>query len=325
MPRSFSSVLVLATACLPLLGGALSLPSVDHSLPGWNGEGPVVLTHDKWSGEILHLSSAPRAYVFKNFLSDEECDHLIKIAKPHMTQAKVADNKTGKSFSSELRTSTGTFLSMEHDPIVAAIEERVSQVTMIPIENQEAMQILHYENGQNYHQHYDYFSDAVNQGLRRGGQRLATMLMYLTTPEEGGETVFPKAERKVMGDEWSRCAKTGMAVKAVRGDASLFFSLDTAGQEDPTSLHGSCPTTKGQKWSATKWIHVGSTLRIRGEVQQRRALRKRASGCRDHDMHCSSWAAHGECDKNPEYMKVHCVKSCKLCKTGWWASSFRSK
>ena len=73
--------------------------------------------------------------------------------------------------------------------------------------------------------------------------------------------MFPQADRKVTGDEWSRCANTGMAVKAVRGDAVLFFSLDLDGKEDPTSLHGSCPTTKGEKWSATKWIHVGSTLR----------------------------------------------------------------
>jgi prolyl 4-hydroxylase len=88
---------------------------------------------------------------------------------------------------------------------------------------------------------------------------MATVLMYLSTPEEGGETVFPDAEKKVAGDEWSECALKGMAVKAIRGDAVMFFSLNTDGTEDPTSLHGSCPTLKGEKWSATKWIHVGPT------------------------------------------------------------------
>ena len=137
----------------------------------------------------------------------------------------------------------------------------MSQVTKVPVENQEGMQILHYENGRRHHQHHDYFNDAVNLDPMRGGQRLVTMHMYLTTPEEGGETVFPNADRKVTGDEWSECAKAGMAVKAVRGDAVMFFSLTTEGKEDPTSLHGSCATTKGEKWSATKWIHVGSTTR----------------------------------------------------------------
>ena len=34
-------------------------------------------------------------------------------------------------------------------------------------------------------------------------------------------------------------------------------SLTPNGETDNTSLHGSCPTLKGEKWSATKWIHVG--------------------------------------------------------------------
>lgn len=69
--------------------------------------------------------------------------------------------------------------------------------------------------------------------------------------------MFPNAEEgKVSGPEWSDCAKRGLAVKAVKGDALLFYSLKPDGSTDPTSLHGSCPTTKGDKWSATKWIHV---------------------------------------------------------------------
>ena len=34
-------------------------------------------------------------------------------------------------------------------------------------------------------------------------------------------------------------------------------SLSPGGEVDYSSLHGSCPTTAGEKWSATKWIHVG--------------------------------------------------------------------
>lgn len=43
----------------------------------------------------------------------------------------------------------------------------------------------------------------------------------------------------------------------VRG-ACVLCSLKPDGQTDHTSLHGSCPTTKGEKWSATKWMHTGS-------------------------------------------------------------------
>ena len=65
--------------------------------------------------------------------------------------------------------------------------------------------------------------------------------MYLSTPDEGGETVFPSAKNKVNGTEWSECALRGLAVKAIRGNALLFYSLKPDGSEDPTSLHGSCP------------------------------------------------------------------------------------
>lgn len=41
--------------------------------------------------------------------------------------------------------------------------------------------------------------------------------------EEGGETVFPQAETKVTGPEWSDCAKQGLGVKTKKGDALLFF------------------------------------------------------------------------------------------------------
>ena len=98
-----------------------------------------------------------------------------------------------------------------------------SQVSHIPEDNGEGMQILHYVNGQKYEPHHDYFHDTVNPQKSNGGQRVATMLMYLTTVEEGGETVFPNAAEKVEGDNWSDCAKKGLAVHIVKGDALLFF------------------------------------------------------------------------------------------------------
>jgi len=44
-------------------------------------------------------------------------------------------------------------------------------------ENGEGLQILHYEVGQKYEPHYDYFIDEFN--TKNGGQRIATVLMYL--------------------------------------------------------------------------------------------------------------------------------------------------
>jgi hypothetical protein len=44
-------------------------------------------------------------------------------------------------------------------------------------ENGEGLQVLHYEVGQKYEPHFDYFLDEFN--TKNGGQRMATILMYL--------------------------------------------------------------------------------------------------------------------------------------------------
>lgn len=189
------------------------------------------------------VSWKPRAFLFHNLLSVEECDHLIALGEGHMHKSTVVDSKTGASVDSQVRTSSGTFLSSHQDDVVAAIEKRLAHVTMIPEENGESLQLLKYVNGQKYEPHTDYFHDSVNSDPAHGGQRVATVLMYLTTPEEGGETVFPYADQRTEGEGWSECALRGLSVKAVKGNALLFYGLNPDGTNDPSSTHGSCPVS----------------------------------------------------------------------------------
>jgi prolyl 4-hydroxylase len=56
---------------------------------------------------------------------------------------------------------------------------RACMHTCARAENQEGMQILHYHDGQKYEPHYDFFLDKINSKDSQGGQRVATMLMYL--------------------------------------------------------------------------------------------------------------------------------------------------
>lgn len=37
------------------------------------------------------------------------------------------------------------------------------------------------------------------------------------------------------------------------------------------------------------------------------------AGCSDNDIKCYQWAKTGECEKNSEWMKQNCMKSCELC------------
>jgi prolyl 4-hydroxylase len=75
---------------------------------------------------------------------------------------------------------------------VHASHSLTAAATVSGPENAESLQVLRYETGQKYDAHFDYFHDRNN--LKRGGQRVATVLMYLTDVSKGGETVFPNAE-----------------------------------------------------------------------------------------------------------------------------------
>ncbi|XP_057491235.1 probable prolyl 4-hydroxylase 6 isoform X2 [Actinidia eriantha] len=260
---------------------------------------------------VTQISWRPRAFIYEGFLTDAECDHLINLAKDNLEKSTVADDESGESVESEVRTSSGMFLGKAQDEVVAGIESRIAAWTFLPEENGEAIQILHYEHGQKYEPHFDYFFDEVNREL--GGHRVATVLVYLSHVKRGGETVFPDAEVKddqPKDDNWSDCAKNGYAVKPNKGDALLFFSLLPNATTDPLSLHGSCPVMEGEKWSATKWIHVRSF-----ETPWKQAIRE----CTDENENCAEWAADGECKQNPSYMVGDedvlgfCRKSCKVC------------
>ncbi|CAI0435489.1 unnamed protein product [Linum tenue] len=255
----FSMLFMLSFVLLILLGlGIFSLPvSTDDSTPKdlpatyrrmaaeRDGDG-LGKRGEQWT-EIV--SWEPRAFVYHNFLSKEECEYLISLVSYVDTWKTI--------FSCRVRTSSGMFLSRGQDKIIRTIEKRISEFTFIPVENGEGLQILHYEIGQKYEPHFDYFLDEFN--TKNGGQRTATLLM--SDVEEGGETIFPSAKANSSSvpwwDELSECGKKGLSLKPKRGNALFFWSTRPDASLDPSSLHGSCPVIIGNKWSATKWMHLG--------------------------------------------------------------------
>ncbi|XXG64011.1 hypothetical protein AAC387_Pa05g2077 [Persea americana] len=98
---------------------------------------------------VTQLSWHPRAFLYTGFLSNAECD----LAKNKLEKSMVADNDSGKSIMSKVRTSSGMFLKRDRDEIVASIEQTIATWTFLPAENGESIQILHYEHGQKYEPH----------------------------------------------------------------------------------------------------------------------------------------------------------------------------
>jgi prolyl 4-hydroxylase len=194
---------------------------------------------------VLMQLKHPRVIVFGNLLAQDECDKLVALAKPRITASGVIDMQSGGNRQDEGRTSSGMAFRRSETKLIERIERRIAALLQWPFENGEALQILRYAVGQEYKPHYDYV-DPTQPGalpfLARGGQRVASLVMYLNTPPRGGATNFPDV---------------GLEVAAVKGNA-VFFSYDRA-EPSTGTLHGGMPVMAGEKWVATKWLRVSRT------------------------------------------------------------------
>ncbi len=190
--------------------------------------------------QALAVMREPNIVVLAHVLSDEECDALVAAARPRLSRSLTVSVKTGGEEENVDRTSQGMFFARGESETIARIEARLAHLLNWPMENGEGLQILRYGPGAEYKPHYDYF-DPHEPGtpriLERGGQRVATVVIYLNEPEAGGGTVFPDVQFECM-------PRKGHAV---------FFNYSRP-HPDSRSLHGGSPVISGEKWIATKWL-----------------------------------------------------------------------
>jgi prolyl 4-hydroxylase len=213
---------------------AVPVPGVDLG-----GALSVRRAHDREVTLVMAMHN-PRIVVFASLLSDDECDALIAAAAPRMTRSETVVLDTGGNEVNPARTSEGMFFERGETPLCTLIEARIAALLNWPVVNGEGLQVLHYRSGAEYKPHHDYFDPALpgmTAVLARGGQRVATVVIYLNTPERGGGTIFPDVP---------------MEVAPIKGHA-VFFSYDRPHAVTRT-LHGGAPVLAGDKWVATKWL-----------------------------------------------------------------------
>ncbi|HEX5354789.1 MAG TPA: 2OG-Fe(II) oxygenase [Aquabacterium sp.] len=223
-----------------MMAGAAQAQAATRHVPEVVTDGlSRVWAHDKFVNVLVQIRH-PRVVVFGDFLSAQECEELKAQAQPRMTRSQTVVNATGDSEVNEVRTSQGMFFERGESELCRRIEARIAALVNWPVENGEGIQVLRYAPGAEYKPHFDYF-DPNQPGtapiLKRGGQRVGTVVMYLNTPDSGGATTFPDA---------------GVDVHAVAGQA-VFFAYGLPHPSTKT-LHGGAPVQQGEKWVATKWL-----------------------------------------------------------------------
>jgi prolyl 4-hydroxylase len=237
LPQAATALLALPVL-QPLRGG----PGVPVPEPDLAGTPPLLHLPDR-DVQVLLTLQRPRLVLFGGLLSDEECDALVALSKPRLARSETVDHQSGGSEVNAARTSDGMFFQRGEAPLIERIEQRIAALLRWPMDKGEGLQILRYRPGAQYRPHFDYFDPAqpgTTAVLQRGGQRVATLIMYLQVPARGGATIFPDV---------------GLEVAPVKGHA-LFFSYDRP-HESTGTLHGGAPVTDGEKWVATKWLREG--------------------------------------------------------------------
>jgi prolyl 4-hydroxylase len=174
-------------------------------------------------------------YVMDNVLTDQECDELINESEESMYKSGTVGVER-KNY----RTSFNTFLSKTRDLDSIKETNLITQtLTDTDIETHESLCIIRYEEGQEYKAHHDYFcKETMSEELKRGGDRIFTLLFFLNDGFEGGGTIF---------------TKLGLEIRPKKGRLILWRNyLD--GEQNVMSKHAGMPVLKGKKYVAVKWI-----------------------------------------------------------------------
>ena len=189
------------------------------------------------------LNASPFVGFRDGVVSPEECAYLIALATGKTQRAKVSLDDDSDIIDG--RSGSNCWLRYSEDETVRKIGERLSAIVGIPLENAEAMQIIHYGVDQEYRAHYDAYDLTNARGQRCcsfGGQRLVTALVYLNDVESGGGTRFDKLNAEV---------------QAKQGRMALFNNVvDDYNAPHPDSLHAGTPVIKGEKWAFNIWFHA---------------------------------------------------------------------
>lgn len=163
------------------------------------------------------------------------------------------DDMTDASYGSRefVRQAAKLFYSGGNDPTSCLMQEEASLF--------EAPTVIRYEPGQILAPHYDANRSAETEDANRGGQTLATLLVYLNEVEKGGLTRFGKisASSVICQSDKINMFDDGydkVVIKPKRGDALLFFPADRSGQFDPRTEHEGMAAID-EKWIARIWKH----------------------------------------------------------------------
>ncbi|XP_067051732.1 prolyl 4-hydroxylase subunit alpha-1-like isoform X1 [Acropora muricata] len=193
--------------------------------------------------KVEKLNLDPDLYLLHDALTDKEAEHVKKMARPQLKRAFVTDISNGNQLPADYRTSQSAWLEDSVSPIINRISQRIQAITELSVDwpHAEPLQVANYGMGGHYEPHFDFIQKPDGSlPSEEIGDRIATVLFYLSNVHAGGSTVFLNIEE---------------FVNPKKGDAVFWYNLDKRGRPDTKTRHAACPVIVGSKWVANKWIN----------------------------------------------------------------------
>jgi prolyl 4-hydroxylase len=180
--------------------------------------------------------------ILNNIITPKECKYIISYANKRFKKSQLVGDNENKS----IRDSETCWIHKKDNEIVGNIIRRVCKQLGKPFENAEDFQVVRYKTNGLYKPHHDACCDNTKECkdfLKRGGQRILTIVIYLTDNFKGGETNFPNLGKRYKPPKYS---------------GVLFHPLDSKQSKcHPYALHEGTTVKNGIKMIANIWIREG--------------------------------------------------------------------
>lgn len=244
--EGFSSAAIQAVLEQSGQGGPVIAPSApvaptSAGSPGWLEWFQAPLTRQQHRPRAWRLDT-PLAQVYElpDFLSRPECEALIAAIDRQLVPSTVTQGDRRH------RTSRTCHLQGADAELAQRLDHRLAELIGVDPQLSEPVQGQRYDCGDYFMEHTDWFAPGTQEfetHTNPGGQRTWTVMIYLNTVPQGGQTCF---------------RRLGRCFSPVQGLALAWNNLMADGTPNPFTLHEAMPVEAGNKWVITKWFRAES-------------------------------------------------------------------
>ena len=207
--------------------------------PSWLQWFEVPLTRPGQEPRAWRLDTAlAQVYELPALLSPQECTALMAAIDLKLVPSTVTRGD------SSYRTSRTCHLRGADAELAARLDQRLAELFGVDPSLSEPLQGQRYDPGQYFKEHTDWFAPGTDEfaiHTKKGGQRTWTVMIYLNTVSQGGQTCFKRL---------------GRCFTPVQGMALAWNNLMADGTPNPFTLHEAMPVEDGFKWVVTKWFRA---------------------------------------------------------------------